>query len=80
MEHPAVHECAVVGEAVDGFTRAKAFVVPRDASAAGPLLEDELRAHCAGRLHRYEQPLTYAFIDELPKTLTGKIQRFKLRA
>jgi benzoate-CoA ligase len=79
MEHPGVHECAVVGASVDGFTKAKAFVVARDAAAAGRSLEEDLRAHCGARLHRYQQPQLFSFVDELPKTLTGKIQRFKLR-
>jgi acyl-coenzyme A synthetase/AMP-(fatty) acid ligase len=78
MEHPGVHECAVVGASVDGFTKAKAFVVPRK-PAAPASLEEDLRAHCGARLHRYQQPQQYVFTDELPKTLTGKIQRFKLR-
>jgi benzoate-CoA ligase len=74
IEHPAVVECAVVGAVSDGFTKAKAFVVARE-----PVDPDELRQFCAGKLHRYEVPQLFAFIDDLPKTVTGKIQRFKLR-
>jgi acyl-coenzyme A synthetase/AMP-(fatty) acid ligase len=79
MEHPAVGECAVVGAAVDGFVKAKAFVVGREEIGDADALADELRSFCGTKLHRYEVPQAFAFVDDLPKTLTGKIQRFKLR-
>jgi benzoate-CoA ligase family protein len=76
LEHPAVAEAAVVATTVGGLHRAKAFVVPADGPTAD---EAELREFCAARLHRYEVPEVYAFVDDLPKTLTGKIERYKLR-
>ena len=41
--------------------------------------EDELRAWCKERMRRYEYPHVVEFVDELPRTLTGKVQRFRLR-
>jgi benzoate-CoA ligase len=79
IEHPAVLEAAVVGVRVEGFTRGKAFVAARDPAQAGPGLADELRDHCAARLHRYEVPQLIEFVEALPKTATGKIERYKLR-
>ena len=80
IEHPAVVEAAVVGASVEGLLKAKAFVV-RDTAAAAPgyALADELQVFCGERLHRYQVPQIIEFVDDLPKTLTGKIQRYKLR-
>ena len=75
--HPAVLEAAVIGVLdADGLTRSKAFVV-RKAGAA--VSEDELRAFVKERLAPYKTPRLIEFLDDLPKTATGKIQRFKLR-
>jgi benzoate-CoA ligase len=79
MEHPAVAEVAVVGVQTEGFVHAKAFVVLRSAERDEAAVEPELRAFCETRLHRYAQPRTFDFVADLPKTLTGKIQRYKLR-
>jgi acyl-coenzyme A synthetase/AMP-(fatty) acid ligase len=79
MEHPSVVEAAAVGVSVDGFTKAKAFVIPRDPASTGESLRQELATFCEKRLHRYEQPQIIEFVDDLPRTVTGKIQRFKLR-
>jgi benzoate-CoA ligase family protein len=76
-EHPAVYECAVVQVLRDGLTRIKAVVVCRDADAGQ--LTAELQAWCKQRLQRHEFPHIVEYADELPKTTTGKIQRFKLR-
>jgi benzoate-CoA ligase len=79
IEHPAVVEAAVVGAPVEGLIKAKAFVVcGADAPADNGLAED-LRAFCGERLHRYQVPQLVEFVDDLPKTATGKIQRYKLR-
>jgi benzoate-CoA ligase family protein len=80
IEHPAVLEAAVVGAQVEGFTKAKAFVAARDPGQVGDGLADELREFCAARLHRYQVPQLVEFVDSLPKTATGKIERYKLRA
>ena len=77
LEHPAVMESAVVGQEVDGFMRIKAFVIPR--KAPSPELVGELQEHCRGRLQRFQFPHQIEFVTELPKTVTGKIQRYRLR-
>jgi benzoate-CoA ligase len=81
MEHPAVSEAAVVGVEVDGFTRIRAHVIPASGSAAGvpPDLVAELQEWCKSRLQRYQYPHMVEFTDDLPRTVTGKIQRFVLR-
>jgi benzoate-CoA ligase family protein len=79
IEHRAVLEAAVVGVQVEGFTKAKAFVTTRDPGQVWPELAGDLREHCAAKLHRYEVPELIEFVDDLPKTATGKIERYKLR-
>ena len=79
LEHPAVAESAVVGISVEGFTKIKAFVITRPDAAAGDALADELREHCKSNLQRFQYPHEVEFVTELPKTVTGKIQRYKLR-
>ena len=58
----------------------KAFVVLKDASRAGAELEAELKAWVKSKLAPYKYPRWIDFVGELPKTATGKIQRFKLSA
>jgi benzoate-CoA ligase family protein len=79
LEHPAVAESAVVGVLVEGFTRIKAFVIKKGDAAVGDSLVRELQEHCKSRLQRYQYPHLIEFVPELPKTVTGKIQRYKLR-
>ena len=79
LEHPAVAESAVVGLPVDGLTRIKAFVITRAGAVTGNALVEELQEHCKSRLQRYQYPHVIEFVSELPKTVTGKIQRYKLR-
>ena len=79
LEHPAVGESAVVGVEVEGFTRIKAFVITKGGIDRGDGLVAELQEHCKSRLQRYQYPHLIEFVDELPKTVTGKIQRYKLR-
>ncbi|MBJ2156099.1 benzoate-CoA ligase family protein [Variovorax sp. IB41] len=77
MQHPAVLEAAVIGkEDAEGLTKTKAFVVLKDGAAA---TEDELKAFVKERLAPYKYPRFLEFVSELPKTATGKIQRFRLR-
>ena len=77
MQHPGVLESAVVGfEDAEGLTKAKAFVVLKPGVQVGP---DELKAFVKDRLAPYKYPRFIEFLSELPKTATGKIQRFKLR-
>ena len=80
VKHPAVLEAAVIGTPDEnGLTRSKAFVVLKAGTAPTPALEAELKAFVKGQLAPYKYPRLLEFIAELPKTATGKIQRFKLR-
>ena len=79
LEHPAVAESAVVGLSVEGFTRIKAFVIAKNDAVTGDALVAELQEHCKSRLQRFQYPHVIEFVAELPKTVTGKIQRYKLR-
>src|SRR3979411_971429 len=79
LEHPAVAESAVVGIEVEGFTKIKAFVITKGDAVKDPELVTGLQEHCKSRLQRYQYPHMIEFVDELPKTVTGKIQRYKLR-
>ena len=88
MEHPAVLEAAVVGRADDhGLVKPEAHVVLTEplretvgAEPAADALTAELVAHCQESLPRYMYPRWIRFVAGLPKTATGKIQRFRLRA
>jgi benzoate-CoA ligase len=79
LEHPVVHEVAVVGVQIDGIMRIKATVVCIGDQGPTPLLIGTLQDWCKGRLQRYQYPHTIEFVSELPKTTTGKIQRYMLR-
>ena len=79
IEHREVLEAAVVAAEVEGLTKAKAFVVCEETASHGDLLAGELRAFCGERLHRYQVPQLIEFVDDLPKTVTGKILRYRLR-
>jgi benzoate-CoA ligase len=77
VAHPAVLEAAVIGkEDTDGLTKTKAYVVLKPGASAS---EEELKAFVKDRLAPYKYPRFLEFVSELPKTATGKIQRFKLR-
>jgi benzoate-CoA ligase family protein len=80
MEHRAVLESAVVGIEVEGLTRVRAHVVCQRGVTPGEALVAELVELCKSRLQRYQYPHVVEFEAELPKTMTGKIQRFALRA
>jgi benzoate-CoA ligase len=78
--HAAVLEAAVVGHADEnGLIKPKAFVVLRAATPPTPDLAAALQQHVKNRLAPYKYPRWIEFVSELPKTATGKIQRFKLR-
>ena len=77
MEHASVSEAAVVGVEVDGLTRIKAFVIARGESGDG--LVGDLQTWCKDALQRHQYPHIVDFVDDFPRTATGKIQRFKLR-
>ncbi len=80
IAHPAVLEAAVVGkEDRDGLTKPRAFVVLNDPVADRAALSDELKEHVKQRIGVWKYPRWIEFVDGLPKTATGKIQRFRLR-
>ena len=82
MSHPAVQEAAVIGrEDDDGLTKPMAFVVLKDVGRdrRGGLFE-ALREHVKARAGPWKYPRWIEVAEDLPKTATGKIQRFKLRA
>jgi benzoate-CoA ligase len=81
VAHPAVLECAVVGRPdSEGLTKTVAYVVLRAGQVPGEALCAELKAFVKGRLAPHKYPRDILFVEDLPKTATGKIQRFKLRA
>jgi benzoate-CoA ligase family protein len=80
LGHPLVAECAVVGETdARGLMCSVAHVVLRAESRGSEQLAAEVREHAKARLVPYKVPREIRFCSELPKTVTGKIQRFRLR-
>lgn len=80
LRHAAVRECAVAARTDgDGLVKPCAFIVCAEGVAAGPALAAELKAFVKDALAPYKHPRWVEFIFELPKTSTGKIQRWRLR-
>ena len=80
MQHPAVLEGAVVAASDEaGLTRTKAFVILSEGNSASQNLVEELQEFVKSRIAPYKYPRMIEFVEELPKTVTGKIQRFRLR-
>ena len=77
--HPAVADCVVAAVAAGTLTRPGAFVVLKPGAQQTPALAQELRLHVLARLPDYMCPVSFRFMDELPRTSTGKLQRFRLR-
>jgi benzoate-CoA ligase len=81
IAHPAVHEAAVVGkEDSDRLIKPIAYVVLAKGFLPADALAGELKVFVKSRLAPYKYPRWIEFVADLPKTATGKIQRFKLRA
>jgi benzoate-CoA ligase family protein len=80
MEHPMVQEAAAIGNA-DGNNLIKpaAYVVLKSGVSNTPQMIEEIRQHVLERLASYKCPQIFEVVAELPKTATGKIQRYKLR-
>jgi benzoate-CoA ligase len=77
VQHPAILEAAVIGKTdADGLVKTKAFIVLKPGQG---LTEEGVKAFCKEHLAPYKYPRFIEFVEELPKTATGKIQRFKLR-
>jgi benzoate-CoA ligase len=80
LEHPAVLACGVVGRPDhDGLIKPLAYVVPAKGIAPTPEMAGELQQFARARLADYKRPRWVEFVDALPTTATGKVQRFKLR-
>jgi benzoate-CoA ligase family protein len=80
ISHPAVLECAVVGHPDSAnLIKPKAFVVLKEGQVASEELKAEIINHCKEKIAEYKRPRWIEFVPELPKTATGKIQRFKMR-
>jgi 4-hydroxybenzoate-CoA ligase len=80
VSHSAVLEAAVVpARDADELEKPKAFVVLKNASTDTDTLADTLKEHVKERIGKWKYPRWVEVVDELPKTATGKIQRFKLR-
>ncbi|HYB40384.1 MAG TPA: AMP-binding protein, partial [Candidatus Methylomirabilis sp.] len=78
--HPAVLEAAVVGrEDTDRLVKPVAYVVLKEGQVASAALDAELKSFVKNRIAPYKYPRWIEFVPDLPKTATGKIQRFKLR-
>jgi len=80
VEHPKVLEAAIVGRAdADNLMKPVAHIVLKNPDDASDALAEALLLHCKEGLAKYKYPRWVQFVGDLPKTATGKIQRFKLR-
>jgi benzoate-CoA ligase len=80
IAHPAVFECAVVGAPDrDGLIKPKAFIVLKPGYSPDAQMEEELKKYVKQHLAHYKFPRWVQFMEELPKTATGKLKRFELR-
>jgi 2-aminobenzoate-CoA ligase len=80
LSHPAVQECAVIGAPCEERgQRVKAFIVCAPGHEAGEHLAETLKQHVKATIAPYKYPRDIEFVDALPKTATGKLQRFALR-
>jgi 2-aminobenzoate-CoA ligase len=80
LDHPGVGECAVIGapDAARGQI-VKAFVVPREPARADAALVKALQDFVKAQIAPYKYPRAIEFVAALPRTETGKVQRFRLR-
>jgi benzoate-CoA ligase family protein len=80
VSHPSVLEVAVIGAPdQSGLVKPEAYVVLKEGAEPSDALAEDLMQHCKKRLAPYKFPRLVHFVPELPKTATGKIQRFRLR-
>jgi 2-aminobenzoate-CoA ligase len=81
LRHPAVAECGVVGRADEERGQVvEAFVVLKDGFAPSPQMATTLQDFVKQSIAPYKYPRSVRFLDKLPRTETGKLQRFKLRS
>jgi benzoate-CoA ligase family protein len=80
LEHPMVQEAAAIGhEDGNQLVKPAAYLVLKQGVSESPQLVEQIRQHVLNKLAAYKCPQTFAVVKELPKTATGKIQRYKLR-
>ncbi len=80
LEHPAVNQCAVIGAPDSaGLEKPMAYVVLNEGYTASRELEGELQKYVRDKIAHYKCPRWVRFTDDLPRTATGKVQRYKLR-
>ena len=79
MAHPQVVGVGVVDVQVEDQSRIAAYVILSEDAVGTDALADELRGWCKERMRRYEYPHIVRFVDDLPRTVNGKVQRFRLR-
>ena len=80
LEHPAVNQCAVVSaKDAAGLDKPMAFVVLNEGHKPSQGLEGELRDFVRDRIAHYKCPRWFRFAEDLPRTASGKVQRYKLR-
>jgi acyl-coenzyme A synthetase/AMP-(fatty) acid ligase len=79
MAHPRVLGVGVIGVNIEDQSRIAAYVIREPGPESDEELADELRTWCKERMRRYEYPHVVRFVEELPRTVNGKVQRFRLR-
>jgi benzoate-CoA ligase len=79
MEHSSVREAAVVAVDIDHMSRIKAVLILADGVTGDDDLAAELQTWCKEALQRYQYPHVVEYVEDFPRTATGKIQRFRLR-
>ena len=80
LEHPKVLECGVIGVPDDERGQVvKAFIVLRPGNEGSPELVKELQTYVKSQIAPYKYPRQIELVESLPRTLTGKLQRFRLR-
>jgi benzoate-CoA ligase family protein len=79
MAHPSVLGVGVIGVEVEDQTRIAAYVIREPGRDSDLELAEQLRTWCKERMRRYEYPHLVQFVDDLPRTVNGKVQRFRLR-